>query len=179
MRSLLIIFFALTFLAGCVPAPRYRTGEATPPKRGDTERERPYRPSNQADKFEKVSTSRLLDLGAIIQSYLGRPYSGTSRYDDGLDCSRFTSEVFRKFDGIELPRTVEQQYEIGAPVSRERLRYGDLVFFRTQGRVVSHVGIYVGYNEFVHSSSSTGVIISSTDDSYWKKRFMGARRLLQ
>jgi cell wall-associated NlpC family hydrolase len=120
----------------------------------------------------------LIELGRIIQSHLGTPYKGKSRTRDGMDCSSFTAAVFDEFNRTKLPRTAKKQSKTGQKVDRRRLRYGDLVFFKTSGSSVSHVGIYIGDDEFVHSSTSTGVIISNLKEKYWRKRYAGARRIL-
>jgi cell wall-associated NlpC family hydrolase len=162
---ILVLFVSLT---GCTPAGRYKSGPAVAPEE----------PPKQTESSESnYDTDDFMRLGLILRDYLGRPYRGTSKYDPGLDCSRFTSEVFRKFDNIELPRTAAQQFEMGRPVHRNQLLYGDLVFFNTDGGI-SHVGVYVGNGEFIHSSSSNGVIISKLSETYWSKRFVGGRRIL-
>ena len=96
----------------------------------------------------------------------------------GLDCSSFTMYVYRKL-GINLPRTARAQFNVGVPVKKEELKVGDLVFFRTYARFPSHVGIYIGNGKFVHFSSMFhGLAISSLDDRYFKKRYIGAKRVL-
>lgn len=102
-------------------------------------------------------------------------YGGTSK--SGFDCSGFTGYVFKKL-GIDLPRTSRDQAAKGKKVARDSLRAGDLVFFNTSGSGISHVGIYVGNNKFAHSSSSKGVTISGMDDSYYAKRYVTARRVM-
>lgn len=102
-------------------------------------------------------------------------YGGTST--SGFDCSGFTGYVFKKL-GINLPRTSRDQAAKGKKVARDSLRAGDLVFFNTSGSGISHVGIYVGDNKFAHSSSSKGVTISGMDDSYYAKRYVTARRVM-
>ena len=79
--------------------------------------------------------------------------------------------------GLELPRSTYEQQETGKSVSRTNLRTGDLVLFRA-GSTGRHVGIYIGNNQFVHASTSSGVIISSMNEPYWKKRYNEARRVL-
>jgi len=96
----------------------------------------------------------------------------------GLDCSSFTMYVYKKL-GIKLPRTAREQFNVGVPVSKEELKPGDLVFFRTYASYPSHVGIYIGNGKFVHFSSMFhGLAISSLNDRYFRKRFIGAKRIL-
>ena len=102
-------------------------------------------------------------------------YGGTTA--SGFDCSGFTQKAFRDV-GISIPRTSGQQYAIGTSVSKANLKVGDIVFFNTSGRGVSHNGIYIGNNNFIHSSSSKGVSIASINDpAYWGSRYVGARRV--
>lgn len=163
---LIILLTALVLsMAGCSAYPRYRTGAAEMPARVE-------------DRYIAFTTGEYVRMGLILTSYLGKPYAGSSRYDPGVDCSLFTQEVFDKYDGTALPRTAADQFEAGTPVHRNLLRYADLVFFRTVGRRISHVGIYIGYNSFVHASSSQGVIISSMKEPYWAERYAGSRRIL-
>jgi cell wall-associated NlpC family hydrolase len=118
------------------------------------------------------------DKSTLISNALslqGIPYvfGGTSR--KGFDCSGFTQYVFAG-SKISLPRTAAEQYNIGTPVNRQQLLPGDLVFFSTYKSGASHVGIYIGGGNFIHASSS-GVRITSLNDSYYKTRYLGARRV--
>lgn len=165
MRLLIVtILVSIVVGIGCTPYPRYKRGGAEVPHKVD--------PVNG-----KMSTNARLRFGEIIQKYLGKPYAGTSKYDDGFDCSLFTQQCYAEFDQTNLPRTSEDQFRIGKEIPHKQLRYGDLVFFRTERNRISHVGIYVGNSEFAHASSSKGVIISSMREKYWAKRYAGARRV--
>lgn len=96
----------------------------------------------------------------------------------GLDCSSFTMYVYRKL-GINLPRTARAQFNVGVPVSKENLKVGDLVFFRTYASFPSHVGIYIGNGKFVNFSSMFhGLAIASLNSPYFRKRYIGAKRVL-
>lgn len=106
---------------------------------------------------------------------IGYSYGGTTTR--GFDCSGFTGYVFKKL-GIDLLRSSRDQATQGKKVAKEDLRAGDLVFFNTSGSGISHVGIYLGNNEFAHSSSSKGVTISGMDDKYYAKRYVTARRVM-
>ena len=83
-----------------------------------------------------------------------------------------------KFNVDDLPRTSQSQAKLGIPVAKEDLRSGDLVFFNTSGNGISHAGIYLGDNQFAHSSSSKGVRISKLSETYYKDRYVTARRVV-
>ncbi|WP_042011092.1 C40 family peptidase [Aeromonas fluvialis] len=114
----------------------------------------------------------------FYQQWRGVPYrmGGTNRA--GLDCSAFTQLAYNQVLGFNLPRTTESQASIGKPVDRYRLQHGDLVFFKTGWRQY-HVGVYTGAGEFIHASTSKGVIRSSLDNVYWNSRYWQARRVTQ
>jgi cell wall-associated NlpC family hydrolase len=88
------------------------------------------------------------------------------------------STVFAGGAGLALPRSTRAQFDAGPEVPRPELRFGDLVFFNTTGAVPSHVGIYLEEDLFAHVSLSEGVTFSSLESSYYRKRFVGARRVL-
>lgn len=102
---------------------------------------------------------------------------GTSP-ETGFDCSGFVGHVFRESLGLALPRDAKQISKAGETVEPKDLQPGDLVFFNTMRRAFSHVGIYLGDDRFVHSPRSGGVVrVESMNDSYWRRRFNGARRV--
>lgn len=94
----------------------------------------------------------------------------------GVDCSGLTYVIFRDLFGKHLPRTTDEQEEIGRAVKRRSLAPGDLVFFKT-GIVQKHVGIYVEDGKFLHASRRHGVQLSSLGSEYWRDRYLKARRL--
>ena len=111
--------------------------------------------------------------------YLGTRYRYGASGARGFDCSGFTSYIYRQH-GISLPHNSAAQYRVGKPVSRSELRPGDLVFFRTRGSRISHVGIYIGNGKFVHASSARGrVRIDTLTSGYYHQRYVGARRITQ
>lgn len=117
----------------------------------------------------------LIDYALSLQ---GTPYRyGKETPEDGFDCSGFVKHVYGKH-GIRLPRTVREMASALPPVSKYDLRSGDLVFFNTSGRIFSHVGIYINHDKFIHAPSRrTGrVLVSSMNNGYWHKRFVGVRR---
>ena len=95
----------------------------------------------------------------------------------GFDCSGFVHYVFAHALGIELPDDSMSQFQAGIKVAREQMRTGDLVFFHTHGKRVSHVGIYLGNGQFIHSpSTGERVRVNRLDEQYWARRFAGAKR---
>lgn len=177
MKYLILSFLVIAVFTGCTPNPRFRTGEVRPSE-GSGETQTPEQVYNKNKRrYMSATTDDLIKLGRIIQSYLGRPY-GSNSDGENLDCSRFTMLVFDKFNRTQLPRTADKQYKTGQKINRNDVRYGDLVFFRTDGNDISHVGIYIGFDEFIHATSSSGIIISNMHETYWKKRYIGARRIV-
>lgn len=116
-------------------------------------------------------------LDSTIDNLLGIDYKYGGTTTKGFDCSGFVGYVFDKFK-IDLPRTSSSMYAEGNKVKREDLRPGDLVFFNTSGKGVSHVGIYVGNNKFAHASTSKGTRIDSLGMDYYNDRYIGAKRIL-
>ncbi|ULO10145.1 C40 family peptidase [Paenibacillus sp. 19GGS1-52] len=116
-------------------------------------------------------------MDKVIDKAIGTKYVTGGISTNGFDCSGFTMYVFDKI-GIDLPHQSGSQYQMGSAISRDDLRPGDLVFFNTTGKGVSHVGIYVGEGKFAHASSSRGVTISSLSDSYYVNRYVGAKRIM-
>ncbi|GKV64925.1 hypothetical protein NCCP2331_10780 [Sporosarcina sp. NCCP-2331] len=108
---------------------------------------------------------------------MGTPYVYGGTTPSGFDCSGYIQYVFKK-EGHSVPRTTGQQFSTGTSVSKNNLQVGDLVFFNTTGRGVSHVGVYAGSNNFIHASTSKGVTVTSLNDPYyWGSRYIGARRV--
>jgi gamma-D-glutamyl-L-lysine dipeptidyl-peptidase len=124
---------------------------------------------NKADANSIISTAKQL---------VGVPYLWGGMTNHGVDCSGFTHTVF-KVNGIKLHRDADQQYaNDGVSVEINKIMPGDLVFFSTYKPGPSHEGIYVGDGKFIHSSSSQGVGYSSLNDSYYRKKLIGAKRIL-
>jgi peptidoglycan DL-endopeptidase LytE len=119
------------------------------------------------------------DLRGIAERYLGVTYVYGGSSATGLDCSGFVSLVFQEL-GLRLPRTSREQFLIGERIEQNALLEGDLVFFDTTGKGVSHVGIYLGDGEFIHAASNPGKVIKSKlEERYYAQRYLGARRVLR
>jgi cell wall-associated NlpC family hydrolase len=122
-------------------------------------------------------TSRLAQqLTRSALRFLGTPYVFGGNTTSGFDCSSYVQHVFA-MAGISLPRTADAQYDVGHPAVGGPIP-GDLVFFQTYTEGVSHVGIYLGNGQFVHASSSHGVMVSNLSESYWASRYLGAKRMV-
>lgn len=112
---------------------------------------------------------------AIASRMLGKPYRYGGASPSGFDCSGLVYYAYHKA-GYKVPRTSEQQYQDSLPVKPSAMREGDLLFFRIEGKV-SHVGVYLGNNQFIHApSSGKRVTTTSLDDPYWKERLIKAGR---
>jgi cell wall-associated NlpC family hydrolase len=116
-------------------------------------------------------------LEGEVNEVIGTPYLYGGTTTKGFDCSGFIKYIFNKLS-IELPRTTKTQAETGVKVSKKDLQLGDLVFFDTFGKGISHAGIYIGDDLFAHSSSKKGVAISKLSEDYYEKRYVTARRVV-
>jgi cell wall-associated NlpC family hydrolase len=124
-----------------------------------------------------TSTAQEIILQALGQTGVKYKYGGISP-DAGFDCSGFVRYVFKEAANLTLPHGARAMSQIGKNVPEKELKPGDLVFFNTMKSVYSHVGIYVGNNRFIHSpSTGSSISVADMNDSYWSKRFTGARRV--
>ncbi len=118
------------------------------------------------------------EVALQAMSMIGKPYrwGGTSPHS-GFDCSGLAQYAWRKAAGVKLPRQAAQMSRAGRKVSRKRLVPGDLVFFNTQRRRYSDVGVYVGSGRFVHApAKGQNIRLARLANPYWRKRYNGARR---
>ncbi len=102
-------------------------------------------------------------------------YGGSSK--NGIDCSSLTGLLMRNVFTIDLPRSSREQYNTSSKIKKDNMQEGDLVFFNIS-RGISHVGVYLGDNYFVHASLNNGVIISNLEEPYYKRHFAGAGRVI-
>lgn len=134
------------------------------------------------DKYEQQTGIRL-DLASFalyhfIDQWMGVPYryGGTTR--KGVDCSGFAQNLYKQVYKAELPRSSTDQFKHTRHVRRRRLKEGNLVFFHTEeGKRITHVGVYLGNNKFVHASTSKGVRIDDLKSDYYRKAFVKGGRL--
>jgi len=122
---------------------------------------------------EEVKNTKMFEF---IDDWYGTPYRLGGTTKKGVDCSAFSQFLFASVYGLSIPRTAREQYNLTSRISRTQLNEGDLIFFNTRGGI-SHVGVYLLNNKFVHASTSGGVMISDIYDEYWAKKFVGVGRL--
>jgi len=140
------------------------------------------RPDEYAVSKRQTHGSQYLreEVVKTARSFVGAPYLwGGSSWDTGFDCSGLTMTVYQ-INGLDLPRSSEEQYETGMPVEREVLSKGDLVFFATSGGdQVSHVGVYTGDGRFIHAPGRGKTIQEdSLSTGYYRQRYLGGRSYL-
>lgn len=128
-----------------------------------------------------VDPQLLTDAGTVdlleqIDDWYGTRYKYGGTGKSGIDCSAFTQTIYSSVFGMSIPRTASEQFRSAKIISTTELQQGDLVFFNTTGGV-SHVGIYLTNNKFVHASSTGGVKISDLFEAYYLRRYLGAGRL--
>lgn len=170
-KSIIIIIAAL-LVSGCGVVPRSGTPPASV-KSGDAPK-RSSRP--MAASVSSYSEARTTLMQAY-REWKGTPYVLGGATSSGVDCSSFVRIVYENYFGIELPSNTRTQLNAGSGIRRLSLKTGDLIFFRT-GRKTLHVGIITEGKDFLHASTSKGVMISSLKEYYWSSRYLAARRVL-
>ncbi len=114
---------------------------------------------------------------AEAERWLGTPYRFGGNDRSGIDCSGLACQMYLRMTGLRLPRVTVNQFRVGRAVARRELQAGDLVFFDTRGAGVSHVGVVLDADRFVHASVSRGVTYSRLSEEYWSRQFLGGRRI--
>jgi cell wall-associated NlpC family hydrolase len=116
-------------------------------------------------------------LLTFIDEWYGTRYRLGGNDKSGIDCSAFVQSYFTTIYGLGIARTCREQYGVARRIKKTQLQEGDLVFFKTRGKSISHVGVYLRNNKFIHASTSSGVMISDLADEYFSKRYAGAGRI--
>lgn len=117
-------------------------------------------------------------LKRYSKSFIGTPYKYGGADRTGMDCSGFVVRVFSDIFDMKIPHSTKKLLRMGREVGENRLCTGDLLFFYSNGLGISHVGIYLENNSFIHASSSRGVIISKMDNRYYRRNLAGIRRII-
>lgn len=164
MARIVFISVFMVLLSACASAPHH--GPVNPAR-------------NVSDARVDISGSDT--IGQVLNQqykdwrHVKHTMGGTSR--KGVDCSGLVYQTYRTKFGVAMPRSTEQQSKMGQAVKKGQLKAGDLVFFKT-GVFTRHVGMYIDEGNFLHVSSSKGVMISNLDERYWKRAYWKARRVL-
>ena len=167
---------ALLVVIGSFQAPVVLAQSATEPEASN-------RITSVASQLANTVTSSVVDgteslINNAMQLIGVRYRWGGNTPQSGLDCSGFVRYVFNDTFGFLLPRKSAQMSQVGLEIRKDELRPGDLVFFNTMRHAFSHVGIYVGENKFIHAPSKGKTIrVDDMNQSYWVKRYNGARRM--
>lgn len=138
--------------------------------------------TRKVNQFTKSPTIADKILWTAV-SYKGTRYKYGGTTKSGMDCSGLIYTSFKKRD-VTIPRTSREMYKKGTVISLKKVRRGDLLFFKTAGKLgrVNHVGLVTSTNDsnikFIHSTSSRGVIVTSLFENYWKRAFLKAKRIL-
>jgi len=192
------------FLNGCSSSsPRFRSAETSTVRSTDEDEAR-FAPKIREE--ERREDDRKIDLSTVkrkyaagnspysnktpdgidrdrvlleVVSFLGVPYRYGGSSKEGIDCSGFASRVYAVATAQQIPRSTVEQFRVGKEIDKRELQFGDLVFFNTTGRRPSHVGIYIEDDLFAHASVLSGVTISSLESTYYRKRYVGARRMVE
>jgi len=135
----------------------------------------PARPHESAPTRDVDPRQLLVDFAMTLRDIRYR--RGGRSPHSGFDCSGFVHYVFAQVLGVDLPENSAAQFADSRKIARDELQAGDLVFFHTRGKRVSHVGIYVGEGRFIHSpTTGERVRVDHLSGHYWARRFVGARR---
>ncbi|NOQ37030.1 MAG: hypothetical protein GQ569_14255 [Methylococcaceae bacterium] len=156
-----LTLLAILFLVGCAGTPEL------------TEKVKPIVVKKDLKKPLKWS---IASLNKSFEEWESVKYKWGGLSKKGVDCSGFVYLTFLEQFGVKLPRNTALQVKLGETIPKDKLKTGDLVFFKT-GRRVRHVGIYLNNNKFIHASSSRGVTTSSLKSKYWSRKYWKAQRL--
>ena len=208
MKPILSIFLLFLLFTACKPTSAIITSKksaqnkgvyvAPVAKKSSTKKEKLVQPENNkiASKKSKISNTEATDfeINTDNTSYLveqlilaakenmGVRYKSGGVTPDGFDCSGLMYNIFDLYH-IKLPHSSYDQAKLGQVIALENAQKGDLIFFKTNGRQISHVGMVVEITaddiKFIHSSTSSGVIISSTNEAYYKRTFVQVNRVLE
>jgi cell wall-associated NlpC family hydrolase len=137
------------------------------------------------DHKKTISQSNKLDTNPIKKIILkefyeweGTPHKMGGNSKNGIDCSGFAHYIYTKLFNIRVPRTTKQFFTTGIKIDKSQLKPGDLVAFNPHS-YPRHVGIYIGNNQFIHASTTKGVMMSDLSNPYWKKYYIMSRRIIK
>lgn len=130
----------------------------------------------KTDNFTRDEKKMRSTLDEAFKDWKGVPYLLGGNGFDGVDCSAFLQNVLGDYFNVELPRVTDDQIKVGKSVNKNNIKIGDLVFFKT-GRNTLHAGIMINSQQFMHASTSSGVMISALQERYWSDAYLTTRRV--
>lgn len=163
MYKLVIIFVCTTFLAACSTTPYH--GSKIPSVEVTAER---------VDLSDTHKVKQILNQQYRDWRHVRHRLGGVSK--NGIDCSGLVYQTYRTKLGVDIPRSTDYQSKVGRSIPKGQLRAGDMVFFKT-GIFTRHVGMYIDDGDFLHVSSSKGVMISSLENPYWSSAYWKSQRV--
>ena len=163
MNKLLLVIVYAILLSACASSP-YNGSDKPVIKVSESSVD-----LSDSDKVKQILNQQYKDWRHVQHSM-----GGTSK--NGIDCSGLVYQTYKTKFGVDIPRTTEYQSKVGRVIHQRQLRPGDLVFFKT-GIFKRHVGMYIDDGEFLHVSSSKGVMISNLEDPYWNSAYWKAQRI--
>ena len=163
MYKLLTIIYCGMLLVACASAPYQGSKNALVKMTGQ------HVDLNNTNKVKQILNQQYNDWHQVRHRIGGLSKSG-------IDCSGLVYNTYRSKFGIDVPRSTEYQAQVGRSIKQRQLRAGDMVFFKT-GFKARHVGMYIDKGDFLHVSSSKGVMISNLDNPYWSRAYWKAQRL--
>lgn len=181
LQVVLLLLFVGWIASGCGISRKSARPANAPAPNSDTT-SAPEKPSPSSPEPRPAVTGSMIEAarGSLMDAYNkweGTPYRLGGSSQNGVDCSQLMKNIFDEYFDVDLPNTTRTQLNEGKSIRRKAIRTGDLIFFRT-GRKTLHVGVAVNKGEFLHASTSNGVMISKLGNSYWRSRYLGARRVL-
>ncbi|MGP8215819.1 MAG: C40 family peptidase [Bacteroidia bacterium] len=167
------IFLAIILFTGCATSRKAeRASKAT-----EEAKEKEIKEKYAAKLGVNTTDISNYPLYSFIDSWYGAPYHYAGHSKSGVDCSDFVSILYQQVYGKSLSGTASDMCEQCASVKKSKLQEGDLVFFKINSKNISHVGIYLQNNKFIHASVHSGVVISDLDETYYKEYYYKAGRL--
>lgn len=180
-NSIWIVAAAAIFLYSCSSSRKVTTGHAA--RKNERKSNQPLSRQDLQQKYAAILNVDRKDIDPLtlyyfIEDWYGTPYRYGGNDQRGVDCSGFVVQLFTAIYQTKVPRTSQQLYDASSKIKKvARLKQGDLVFFNDKSKKVSHVGIYLQNNYFVHASTGNGVMVSNLADAYWDEHFICGGKL--